>query len=1263
MKKRLIAFILLSVMVFSLVAPTHAFALEGEIISNAKVVQDINIGDYINFGSLFGNDIAWQVIGKENGKFLLFSAHTLFNGQYDASLSKHLTNNVTTYYRYGSNSWRYSDIRTFLNSESTTVEYPNEIFDYSNLWHGIVSQDYGENTAPNYASIPGFLNSQNFSDEELNILCPTTHVSLIDYTDPLADDSIIFPTVSSMFDTWDRVKLNYHLFQTAESTDRVFLLSAGQIQRYLVEQNLEFNSEYVGNCAYYWLRDCIAYSESQYRAYHGICSLAINGSSLSSADADSSGGIRPACWIKPAANQELEGTGTKADPYVLSWNSSSAGVNVISRVPEDLLLEQPFNISITFDHEIESVDMSGSSGRLLIVTKDSSENLSTVYELSETASIKVDGNTLIIDISQVSWEPSKEYSILLDYGVITFKDTTARIGYSYGQWAFKTPPIYLAIKSENVWNFSNYKGYFAVNGEENADGYYITSNDYNRLLSQLSNSEQKRISRNLGKSNYNINGQSNNYWSWGGSCYGMSVWVSLASQGIRSATDINSQYKNLYRAHAPLNDSNVASAINFYQQQQRLSGMVERRDVFMSMNQETQLRELQRVAEEANTTGKFGVVCIGWKETNFFSKEALHAIVVYGYEDGQNWTVKANGIVKEYTKRALIYDCSYPYSDTFDDYCIYFDENTWCIPGYNILSNSNTLSTSSLNNGRLHLVTNNLNIINAIDFITGSISSMASSTSGSNVLLGLSADSAFKVCGEDNFCIVEDGEIIESSFDEQLNIIFDIAVPVGEIDGTSQIATLALHSPGSAYTISTQDPICYDIKYGNYYMAAASDAAGSVEFLPDGSVRFKGDTVANYTLQLVADDGYHTLPWYDIVIDGNHASNVSAGWATDGLKISGDNLNNITIKASNDSETVELELDTSYTDVIVKNNNGALGAYVDTDHDGNYETPVDKGQQPETHTVTFVANNGSPNTTITTEDGMMVSRPVSPTKDGYTFIGWYTDADCTNLYDFTQPVTGDLTLYAGWKETVVLPVPGHAISVVTDGNGTATVDPKRAEAGETVTITATPDSGYEVDNITVTSVTGETIVVSDNRFTMPNCSIKVEVTFRKAMVFNPFVDVKVGDWFFEEVLWAYENDVMDGIGGSKFAPNSSVTRAMVWTVLARMDGQVISGSNWMEQACAWAIAEDVSDGTMATGNVTREQLATMLYRYLGSPAVPGNLTGYPDTDKVSDWSADAMVWATQNRIINGMNGKLNPQDGATRAQLAAMLMRFGDLSK
>ena len=158
---------------------------------------------------------------------------------------------------------------------------------------------------------------------------------------------------------------------------------------------------------------------------------------------------------------------------------------------------------------------------------------------------------------------------------------------------------------------------------------------------------------------------------------------------------------------------------------------------------------------------------------------------------------------------------------------------------------------------------------------------------------------------------------------------------------------------------------------------------------------------------------------------------------------------------------------------------------------------------------------------------------------------------------------------------------------------------------------------------------------------------------------NRFDDVRPTDWYAEAVEYVSAQGLMTGVGNGKFSPDTSVTRAMVWTVLARMAGEnTDGGATWYAKAQAWAMETGVSDGTNPTGSITREQLAAMLYRFEGSPAVSGNLNAYPDANEVSDWAVDAMVWATQEGMINGIGGSLSPKTGATRAQLATMLMRF-----
>ena len=120
-----------------------------------------------------------------------------------------------------------------------------------------------------------------------------------------------------------------------------------------------------------------------------------------------------------------------------------------------------------------------------------------------------------------------------------------------------------------------------------------------------------------------------------------------------------------------------------------------------------------------------------------------------------------------------------------------------------------------------------------------------------------------------------------------------------------------------------------------------------------------------------------------------------------------------------------------------------------------------------------------------------------------------------------------------------------------------------------------------------------------------------------------------------------------------------MNRAMIVTVLARLEGvDTTTGSTWYEAGQQWAIEAGISDGSDLNSAVSREQLVTMLYRYAGSPAVSGVISGYADTDSVSSWAVEAMTWAINEGIINGVGNSLDPQGDATRAQVATILMRF-----
>lgn len=161
-----------------------------------------------------------------------------------------------------------------------------------------------------------------------------------------------------------------------------------------------------------------------------------------------------------------------------------------------------------------------------------------------------------------------------------------------------------------------------------------------------------------------------------------------------------------------------------------------------------------------------------------------------------------------------------------------------------------------------------------------------------------------------------------------------------------------------------------------------------------------------------------------------------------------------------------------------------------------------------------------------------------------------------------------------------------------------------------------------------------------------------------------YSDVVADAWYAESVNFVTEKGLMNGVSENRFAPENTVTRNMVMTVLARLAGaETEGGANWYAKAMEWAVAQGITDGSNAEGVITREQLVTMLYRYMGSPEVTGDLSKYTDAASVSDWAVKAMTWAVENGIVTGMTETtLGAEGETTRAQLATILMRFVNLT-
>lgn len=283
---------------------------------------------------------------------------------------------------------------------------------------------------------------------------------------------------------------------------------------------------------------------------------------------------------------------------------------------------------------------------------------------------------------------------------------------------------------------------------------------------------------------------------------------------------------------------------------------------------------------------------------------------------------------------------------------------------------------------------------------------------------------------------------------------------------------------------------------------------------------------------------------------------------------------------------------------------------------------------------------------------------------------WFDDPD--------YPALGDGTYYNGWlraadisPEQYVQQLLGKILKVGKNG----TVEPKLtlSHIGRSVTFTFKPDKGYHVKDVKVDGKSvGAVTTYTVDKLTV---STRIEVEFTNGVL--PFTDVREADWFYDDVVYAYENGLFSGTSDTTFSPNASMTRAMLVTVLYRLEGQpTVSGrsgfsdvklNSYYEDAVTWAADNGIVNGTGATtfspnANVTREQMAAILYRYAqykqyGTTA-SASLNGFSDAAKVSTYAKAPLSWAVAEKLVNGSEGRLLPTGNATRAQVAAILHRF-----
>lgn len=311
---------------------------------------------------------------------------------------------------------------------------------------------------------------------------------------------------------------------------------------------------------------------------------------------------------------------------------------------------------------------------------------------------------------------------------------------------------------------------------------------------------------------------------------------------------------------------------------------------------------------------------------------------------------------------------------------------------------------------------------------------------------------------------------------------------------------------------------------------------------------------------------------------------------------------------------------------------------------------------------------------------------VSSLTPNHTYQVWVRIAETWNtLAGTAESAAETVNTTASSSSGIVIGGSKPNVTVTTPENGTITTDQgKNPPKGTVVTITVTPDEGYETKDVTVVDSMGKKLTVTKNEdgtysFTMPGSSVKVSATFisKTQVSSGTFSDVTDDKWFAESVKYVVEHGLMVGTSESVFSPDAATTRGMIVTILYRLAGEpeVKSGpftdvpaGRWYTNAVSWAEANGIvggyGDGTFGPeDNITREQMAAILYRYaryMGYDVTgTANLNAFIDLNDLASYAKEATAWANASGLISGITETtLNPKGTATRAQVSMILMRF-----
>ena len=343
---------------------------------------------------------------------------------------------------------------------------------------------------------------------------------------------------------------------------------------------------------------------------------------------------------------------------------------------------------------------------------------------------------------------------------------------------------------------------------------------------------------------------------------------------------------------------------------------------------------------------------------------------------------------------------------------------------------------------------------------------------------------------------------------------------------------------------------------------------------------------------------------------------------------------------------------------------GGSGSSGGSSSSDSSSTSTTTTRNPDGSTTTKTENNrtGTVTETTTNRDG---SKTVVETKK---------DGSRTTTMENASGTQSTTQVSASGQTEVRATVPAAA---VTNASGAAVAIPmpeiavaRNTSSAPSITVTTRSTSPVRVEvpvrNATVATVAvvvradGTEQVIKSSLITDNGVSVPVGNGETIKIVDNTKTFTDTGShWANEAIGFVSAREIFSGVSAGRFSPDSNLTRAQLATVLARFDGVDTSGgATWYEKSVEWAVQKGVSDGSNPGGNISREQLVTMLWRYAGSPSSSGSLSRFSDAGTVSGYAQQALMWAVENGIISGYDGRISPQGNATRAQVASIMQRY-----